>query len=89
MPNFFFKFLEFYFHLFPFKCYILSGEGLTNISSAVESGLGLPTPEELVKNQWTESPANASVKVAKVVFILALHFIFDEFIPAVIQDVLI
>uniref|UniRef100_A0A8R1XTW6 Uncharacterized protein n=1 Tax=Onchocerca volvulus TaxID=6282 RepID=A0A8R1XTW6_ONCVO len=42
------------------------GEGLTNISSAVESGLGLPTPEELVKNQWTESPANASVKVAKV-----------------------
>ncbi|VDO30604.1 unnamed protein product [Onchocerca flexuosa] len=44
------------------------GEGLTNISSAVESSLGLPTPEELVKSQWTESPANASIKVAKAGF---------------------
>ncbi|VBB27087.1 unnamed protein product [Acanthocheilonema viteae] len=34
------------------------GEGLTNISSVVESSLGLPTPEELVRGQSMEKLAN-------------------------------
>uniref|UniRef100_A0A1I8ECA1 Uncharacterized protein n=1 Tax=Wuchereria bancrofti TaxID=6293 RepID=A0A1I8ECA1_WUCBA len=41
------------------------GEGLTNISSAVESGLGLPAPEELVRNQSAERPTNNSAVITK------------------------
>ncbi|VDK69754.1 unnamed protein product [Litomosoides sigmodontis] len=40
-------------------------EGLTNISSVVESGLGLPTAEELVRNQSIERPANDSGKAIR------------------------
>ncbi|CAG9536490.1 unnamed protein product [Cercopithifilaria johnstoni] len=38
------------------------GEGLTNASSVIESGLGLPTPEELVRSQLVEKSANDSTK---------------------------
>ncbi|EFO21911.2 hypothetical protein LOAG_06573 [Loa loa] len=41
------------------------GEGLTNISSVVESGLGLPAPEELVRNQPVERRVNDSAVAAK------------------------
>uniref|UniRef100_A0A0R3RPM0 Protein FAM114A2 n=1 Tax=Elaeophora elaphi TaxID=1147741 RepID=A0A0R3RPM0_9BILA len=41
------------------------GEGLTNISSVVESGLGLPTPEKLVRNQSVEKPTNDCTEAAK------------------------
>ncbi|KAM3729087.1 Uncharacterized protein ACO02O_05614 [Dirofilaria immitis] len=41
------------------------GKGLTSISSTVESGLGLPAPEELVGSQWVEYPANTSIEVTK------------------------
>ncbi|VIO88064.1 Uncharacterized protein BM_BM14758 [Brugia malayi] len=41
------------------------GEGLTNISSAVESGLGLPAPAELVRNQSVERSTNNSAVITK------------------------
>ncbi|KAK6111740.1 hypothetical protein QQG55_44855 [Brugia pahangi] len=41
------------------------GEGLTNISSAVESGLGLPALEELVRNQSVERSTNNSAVITK------------------------
>lgn len=38
----------------------ISGEGLTNITSVVESGLGLPSPEELARYQPDEGSSNAA-----------------------------
>ncbi|VDN20775.1 unnamed protein product [Gongylonema pulchrum] len=65
------------------KCYIflttvllllhLPSEGLTNISSVVEAGLGLPSPEELAKSDAHEKPANDAAAVES--FLLNLfHF---------------
>lgn len=53
----------------------LSEEGLTNISNVVESGLGLPTPEELVRNESIERPANDSTVLVEVDIFLLQWFI--------------
>lgn len=76
LSNFFFKCVGFYFYLVLTE-YIFLGEGLTNISSVVESGLGLPTPEELVRDQSMERSANDSAKAMKVgvFFCCSSHFV--------------
>lgn len=61
--NVIFKCPAFNFCLLLTEKFFFSGEGLTSITSVVESGLRFPAPEELVGNHSIERPSNDFTEV--------------------------